>query len=351
MKGTSMQHTYKLIRYFLAGVMLFALGSSAACGAGGASTVQTGTRAPDFTLEAVRGGSYHLQDLRGKAVLLSFINSQAEASATPEPSRSQIVFLKSMMEQYEPKGMVVLIVDAARIRIGKQPTKDDLINFTYDWQLDNIPVLIDKEGSTAHLYGVSDTPTTFLIGPDGNIQQRWDGFASASQLALALEALVGPPVQRQTDSGQTTPTSQAAACPNETPNQARFSGVGLARPLSDELWVVDGGQPWGTGAAFPLQWILLDNQNITQQTPLHIQVIGQYTDNPQVILLVDQSMELLSPDMASGLLSGDAAPPTVYSLVTTVFLERPGCLEVRAVVTREGTTARTYQGSLVISAR
>src|SRR4030095_10716489 len=97
----------------------------------------------------------------------------------------------------------------------------------------------------------------------------------------------------------------APTCPNEIQPQAKFAGVGLARPLSEELWVVDGGQAWGTGAAFPLQWILLDVQNLTDQSPIHIEVIGQYTDTEQIVPLSDGSMELLATDVASGLLSGD----------------------------------------------
>ena len=336
----------------LANRLLLSLIILIAYGCGSSADLEPGASAPDFALQAVRGGSYRLADLSGQAALLSFINTQAEASsATADPSRAQIVFLKSMEQQYGSKGLVVLIVDAARIATDKQPSQDQLINFTYDWQLEDIPVLEDADGSVARAYAVESTPVTFLIGTDGVIQQRWDGFASASQLALSIEALVGGPAHRQVDTAESPATPLAATCPNEMQPQAKFAGVGLARPLSEELWVVDGGQPWGIGAAFPLQWILLDVQNLTQQAPIRIKVFGQYTDTQQIIPLSDESMELLATDVASGLLSGNATPPTIYSLVTTVFLERPGCLEIRAVITREETTVPLYQGSLVISAR
>jgi len=323
-----------------------------ACGCGSSVTLEPGSAAPNFALQAVRGGSNELADLSGQTVLLSFINTQAEAtSATADPSRAQIVFLKSMQEQYGPKGLIVLIVDAARIATSNRPSPDQLINFTYDWQLDDIPVLDDQDSSVARSYAVKSTPATFLIGADGIIQQRWDGFASASQLALSIEALLGAPAHRQADTAESPATLPAATCPNETQPQAKFAGVGLARPLSDELWVVDGGQSWGTGAAFPVQWILIDAQNLTQQTPLHIEVLGQYINTQQIFPLSDQPMEHLPTDVASGLLSGNDTPPSIYSLVTTVLLERPGCMEIRAVVTGEGSTIPIYQGSVVISAR
>lgn len=315
-------------------------------------SLQPGAPAPDFALQAVRGGEYRTADLSGQPILLSFINTQADASsATADPSRAQIVFLKSMQGQYGPKGLAVWIVASARIATGKQSSPDQLINFTYDWQLDDIPVLDDPGGAVARSFGVESTPATFLIGADGIIQQRWDGFASASQLALSIETLVGAPAHRPAATAESSTTPSGATCPDETPPQAKFAGVGLARPLSEELWVVDGGQPWGSGAAFPLQWILVDAQNLTQKAPMHIEVIGHYTDIEQVILLSSQSLELLPTDIASGLLSGDTNPPALYSLVTTVLLERPGCLEIRAVVTQEKTTVPLYQGSLVVSAR
>jgi peroxiredoxin len=322
------------------------------CGCGSPVTLQPGASAPPFALQAVRGGEYRTEDLMGHPILLSFINTQAEASAaTADPSRAQIVFLKSMQGQYGPKGLAVLIVDSARLATGKQSSPDQLINFTYDWQLEDIPVLDDSDGAVARSYAVKSAPVTFLIGTDGVVQQRWDGFASASQLALSIEALVGAPAHRQVDVTEGPAKLPTATCPNEARPQAKFAGVGLARPLIDELWVVDGGQPWGSGAAFPLQWILLDTQNLTRKAPIYIEVIGQYTDTEQILPLSNQSMELLTTEMASGLLSGNATPPTIYSLVTTVFLERPGCLEIRAVIRREETTAPLYQGSLVISVK
>ena len=335
----------------LAHRLLFSVILLLTCGCASTATLDPGAAAPDFTLQAVRGGEYRLGDLTGRPILLSFINTRAEASSgAADPSRAQIVFLKSMQQQYGPKDLVVWIVDAARIATGKQPTQDQLINFTYDWQLEDIPVLDDSDSSVGRSFGVESTPVTFLIGADGTVHQRWDGFASASQLALSIEALVGEPAHRPADTVESPPTS-SATCPDATLPQAKFSGVGLARPFSEELWVVDGGGSWGAGSAFPVQWILLDTQNLAQNAPLHIEVIGKYTDTEQIVPLSDQSMDLLTTDIASGLLSGDTNPPTIYALVTTVFLERPGCLEIRAVINREESTVPLYHGSLIVSAR
>jgi len=168
--------------------------------------LKSGTPAVDFTLDGVRSGTFHLKDLPGKVVLLSFLNTQADATTiTPSPSRAQITSLKSMQQQYGSKGLTVFIIDAAQLESGKQPSTEDLINFTYNWQLDTIPVLMDVDGKVRSQYGVSSVPTTFLIGTNGMIQQCWNNTASPSQLALAIEALVGAPSDRATSSNTATP--------------------------------------------------------------------------------------------------------------------------------------------------
>jgi peroxiredoxin len=167
-------------------------------GCGSPPTLDPGSSAPDFHLQAVRGDSFHLADHSGQVILLSFINTQAEAASdTTDPSRAQIVFLKSMQEQYGAQGLLVMIVDATRIATGSDPGTDQLINFTYDWQLDHVPALEDPDSMAAKSYSVTLTPTTFLIGSTGVIEQRWDGFASAAQLALSIEVLLGAPGHRQ----------------------------------------------------------------------------------------------------------------------------------------------------------
>ena len=106
--------------------------------------LKLGMPVPVFSLNAVRGGTYHLQDLLGKPILLSFINGQADGDlATADPSRAQIVFLKSMHEQYGPKGLNVLIIDATRIETGKRPNQEKLIKM-FVWEVKIVLMLVLK---------------------------------------------------------------------------------------------------------------------------------------------------------------------------------------------------------------
>lgn len=146
--------------------------------------VGVGMRAPAFAETAVRGGTVSLARLRGHVVLVSFLDIRADTSAN-EPSRAQIVFLRSMHTQHMRFGLRVVVVDTAK------QTHDELVNDTYDWSLDPAIAVLGDSGTLARRFGVQRTPTTFVIGRDGVVRSRWDGFAAAAQLDFALRKLEG----------------------------------------------------------------------------------------------------------------------------------------------------------------
>jgi peroxiredoxin len=144
--------------------------------------------APYFDLPAALGGRLSLADLRGHPVLLSFIDAADSLSADGKNlSHSQVVFLKSLLDQYAAKGLQVVFVAANRL-------SGDLLNTSYNWKLDGAPLLVDDStGSVARSYQVSQAPATLLIGADGRILQRWDTLAASFQLAASLQAVYSIP--------------------------------------------------------------------------------------------------------------------------------------------------------------
>ena len=150
-----------------------------------------GAPAPALAANAVRGGRVSLARLRGYVIVLSFLNSRAEATPDGDPSRAQIVFLRSMHTQHERLGLRVIVVDAAELAGAGRPSRSDLVNYTYDWNLDPAIAVVADDGSFARRFGVEHVPTTFLIGPDGAVRERWDGFVPAAQLDLAIRGLEG----------------------------------------------------------------------------------------------------------------------------------------------------------------
>src|SRR6266576_4655259 len=186
----------RMPRWAIGGLALALLvGIAAAFGArhsgrrDGASTVAVGRAAPELSgpLASQEGGTFSLRAERGHAVLLSFLHTRAEPSAAGDPSRSQIVFLKSMNTQNHPHGLRTVIVDAAVAARAPSPSHDALINFTFDWALgSSIVVLGDADGSIERAYGVTKVPTTLVIDKHGIVRHRWNGFALSAQLDFAI---------------------------------------------------------------------------------------------------------------------------------------------------------------------
>jgi len=150
--------------------------------------VEAGTPSPALAGAAVRGGSVSLQRLRGHVVLVSFLNTRA---ATGDPSRAQVVFLRSMQRQHARFGLRIVVVDAAEVSGSGTPSRNDLVNYTYDLNVPPPVAVLRDDGSLARRFGVDGAPTTFLIGPGGGVRERWNAFVPAAQLDFAIRRLEG----------------------------------------------------------------------------------------------------------------------------------------------------------------
>ncbi len=199
MTAQGMKRTGAVLRSF----SVFTLTLIAGCRSKPISTL------PDFTLLDVRGGQFHLRSQPAQPVLLAFLQTVPDTSDTP--SRSQVVFLASMDQQYGPRGLRVVAVDASVLALGSTPSHaarafgdgsstaiwslDAVRNASYDWQL-AFPMLIDPDGRLAHKLGVDQVPTTFLISAQGQILHQWRGFTRPAVLAESIEKLLGGPLAK-----------------------------------------------------------------------------------------------------------------------------------------------------------
>jgi peroxiredoxin len=150
--------------------------------------VKQGDAAPDFTLPAVRGGSFTLHQAEPHAVLIAFLETIPDTADTP--SRSQVALLESMNHQYSGRGLSVVIIDSTALAGGHKPDSDSLINASYDWNL-QIPLLDDESGRVAQLFGVQHVPTTILINADGIVANVWVRPMAPGELAMAIEKALG----------------------------------------------------------------------------------------------------------------------------------------------------------------
>jgi len=135
-----------------------------------------GSLTPDLALATAQGETFRLSDMTGHPVLLSFLDP------TEDVARSQLVFLRSMVQQFSAQGVKLVVVIPR-----SSASQDELANFIHDWGLESIPVLADT-GDVMHHYAVSHSPVTFLIDCRGRLLQRWDGLALPYPLTLGLSS-------------------------------------------------------------------------------------------------------------------------------------------------------------------
>jgi cytochrome c biogenesis protein CcmG, thiol:disulfide interchange protein DsbE len=142
---------------------------------------------PDTTPPAFRGrtldGTLSLTDIRGRVVLLNFWASWC-AECRPE-----MPVLQRLHEELGPRGLAVVGVNA-REEVATLRRYATELRLTF-------PLVLDRDGTINHQYGVVGLPTTFLVGRDGRavafgVGARDWGSKPARALLEALLAELAP---------------------------------------------------------------------------------------------------------------------------------------------------------------
>jgi protein-disulfide isomerase len=141
--------------------------------------------APDFTLPIVgpnglTGGQISLSSFHGKVILLEFMVPQCSHCQNMAP------ILEQLHTQYPASSNVVFVSVASPFSYGATPTDVATFIRTYhsDWTY-----VWDSSGTTFSTYGVSGTPTFFIISKSGSIAQTYQGEVAASTIAAEISRL------------------------------------------------------------------------------------------------------------------------------------------------------------------
>jgi thioredoxin-dependent peroxiredoxin len=149
--------------------------------------LEIGDTAPDFTLPDQNGDPVTLSGLRGKKVVLYFYPKADTPGCT-----TQACGVRDHRADYDAAGAVVL-------GLSPDPVKD-VAKFDQKYGL-GFPLLADADHRVAETYGVwgeksmygrkymGNERTTFVIGPDGVIQEVLRKVKPAEHDDLVLEAL------------------------------------------------------------------------------------------------------------------------------------------------------------------
>ena len=151
------------------------------------SLIDPGKKAPAFALKDQDGKVHKLSDYEGRPVILYFYPKDDTPGCTTETCNFQ-----SALPKFKPSKAAVLGVSILDEKSkAKFASKYDI----------TFPLLADPEHAVAEKYGVWQQKsfmgrkfmgivrTTYLIGPDGKVQQRWDKVSVNSHADEVLAAL------------------------------------------------------------------------------------------------------------------------------------------------------------------
>jgi peroxiredoxin len=112
--------------------------------------------APDFSLQTISGETVRLSDFRGSPVMLTFWKINCSAC------QFQMPFTQAFYDEQSDKAIAVLTVNVGDSASAAQ-------DYVTSRKL-TFPVLLDRQGKVAQMYGLPGVPVTFLIDSEGIIK-------------------------------------------------------------------------------------------------------------------------------------------------------------------------------------
>jgi len=137
---------------------------------------EVGAIASNFTLLDLNGAKVHLDDYRGKVVLLNFW-----ATWCP-PCQQEIPMFVEVYEELKDQDFVILAVSMGE-------SKEKVSSFVAEKGM-TFPVLLDSNKHVARRYLVRAIPTSVVIDRDGVVQRIVVGTMHESQLRAELKDLL-----------------------------------------------------------------------------------------------------------------------------------------------------------------
>ncbi|HFC09220.1 MAG TPA: TlpA family protein disulfide reductase [Chloroflexi bacterium] len=139
-----------------------------------ASAPVVGANAPSFAAETLDGKIVHLQDFRGKPVVLNFW-----ATWCP-PCRAEMPMLQQYYVKHQNDYVMLAVNDAEPASQVADFIKQKGFTFT---------VLLDPQQALVQMYRIQGFPTTFFIDKDGVIRYMHVGMLQEGDLRAGLQSI------------------------------------------------------------------------------------------------------------------------------------------------------------------
>jgi len=126
---------------------------------------EIGKEAPDFTLKDIDGKEYKLSDLKGKNVVLQWINPQCPVCVRVS-SGGLVAQMRKELKTLD-KEVVHLAINSTR-----NMTAEDSVKYLKANKLEDLVALDDSAGAVGRLYGAKTTPHIFVIDAKGVLRYQ-----------------------------------------------------------------------------------------------------------------------------------------------------------------------------------
>lgn len=129
---------------------------------------------PQFTLPTPTGGALTLSHFEGRLLLVNFFGSWCPSCWLEVP------LMKELYEEYRSRGLQLLGIGVLDDADGQR------------WMVRKLgipyPTVYDASGDTvSQTFRLRAMPTTILVGADGIVLARWEGFVDAETLRREVE--------------------------------------------------------------------------------------------------------------------------------------------------------------------
>jgi thiol-disulfide isomerase/thioredoxin len=138
------------------------------------ASIQVNKPVPDFEFVSMSGDPVHLDDLKGKPILVNFWATWCA------PCKLEMPLIQAFADKYADE-LVVLPINADDDPAAIQKFIDEL-RLT-------MPVYVDKDGKVESLFHILGLPTTYFIDREGNLKKQHVGVMTEEQLHAYLVEL------------------------------------------------------------------------------------------------------------------------------------------------------------------
>ncbi len=142
-----------------------------------AAVPRIGSSLPTITLPDIKGMPIRIPEtLRGKVVVLHFWQIGCSSCKLEMPA------MDGLYGQFRRRGLEILAVN-----VGQK--KESVRSFAAELGV-SYPLLVDADGKSAALYGVTDVPRTYLIDRKGVVRYRILGGSTPETLKKLILSLL-----------------------------------------------------------------------------------------------------------------------------------------------------------------